>query len=87
MFCSFSVLFVAALMTVDGKLCIIQPLGHNLATAGLVCTIACDSLPLVLVHYVCQVCHHPAEPGRAVTPRNPSVTFQFVSSSELETVF
>lgn len=37
--------------------------------ARLACTIARDSLHFVLVLYVCPVCHKPAEPVRAVTPR------------------
>lgn len=51
MLCSFSLLFVAALMIIDGKLSVTQPLGHSLAMVRLVRTIAGDSLPFVLVHW------------------------------------
>lgn len=54
-FCSFSLLFVVALMIIDGRLLVIQPLGHNLAIVRLVCTIAHDSLYFLLVDYVCAI--------------------------------
>lgn len=44
-------------------------LWDSLAIARLACTLAHDSLHFVLVLYVCQVGHKPAEPVRAVTPR------------------
>lgn len=44
-------------------------LWDSLAIARLACTLAHDSLHFVLVLYVFQVGHKPAEPVRAVTPR------------------